>query len=71
MSIGGKNINFNNLTQENNVEHNWLLNDKYKIARGNSMFLVKKDLKIKYDFEGSISNADLSLFNQTTNCLVL
>lgn len=31
MSIGGKNINFNNLTQENNVEHNWLLTDKYKI----------------------------------------
>ena len=29
---------------------------------GLTMFVVKKLLKIKYSFEGSISNADLGLF---------
>ena len=29
---------------------------------GLTMFLVKKDLKIKHGFEGSISNVDLGLF---------
>ena len=31
-------------------------------ARGLPKFLVKKDLKIKYGLEGSISNVDLGLF---------